>query len=114
LQVHGSGALIRSLLESDLVDEITRLIVPVVLGQGTRLFPPTGPDVALELVQSQADSKGVTVQVYRPSGRPQYSPNWAVDGSPGGLVADERAPGAVPARGSEPANAVSEVAEKGL
>ena len=74
LQVHGSGALIRSLLDNDLVDEITLLIVPVVLGQGTRLFPDTGPDIALDLVDSRVDSKGVTVQVYRPAGRPQYAP----------------------------------------
>src|SRR5215213_8735129 len=60
LQVHGSGALVRWLLENDLVDEMTLLIVPVVLGQGTRLFPDTGPDIALELVDSRADSKGVT------------------------------------------------------
>jgi dihydrofolate reductase len=75
LQVHGSGNLIRWLLEHDLVDELTLLVVPVILGQGTRLFPDAGPDISLELVSSQADSKGVTTQVYRPLGRPQYAPN---------------------------------------
>jgi dihydrofolate reductase len=73
LQVHGSGALIRWLLNNDLVDEINLLIVPVVVGQATRLFPDTGPDLAHDLVESRADSKGVTVQVYRPAGRPQYA-----------------------------------------
>jgi dihydrofolate reductase len=73
LQVHGSGTLIRGLLDNALVDEITLLIVPVVLGQGTRLFPDAGPDIALDLVESRADSKGVTIQVYRPAGRPQYA-----------------------------------------
>ena len=57
LQVHGSGILIRWLLENDLVDEMTLLVVPVVLGQGTRLFPGTGPDIALELASTRADSK---------------------------------------------------------
>jgi dihydrofolate reductase len=76
LQVHGSGVLIRWLLENDLVDEINLLIVPVVVGQGTRLFPDTGPDIALDLVDSRAFPKGVTLQVYRPTGRrPQYA--WA-------------------------------------
>jgi dihydrofolate reductase len=74
LQVHGSGALIRWLLANDLVDELILLIVPVILGQGTRLFPESGPDIALELVESRVDSKGVTTQVYRPAGRPQYAP----------------------------------------
>ena len=73
LQVHGSGALIRWLLENGLVDEMTLLVVPVVLGQGTRLFPGTGPDIALDLVGARADSKGVTIHVYRPAGRPQYA-----------------------------------------
>jgi dihydrofolate reductase len=76
--VHGSGALIRWLLDNDLVDEITLLVVPVVLGQGTRLFPDAGPDIALDLVDSRIDSRGVAIQVYRPAGRPQY-PTAAAD-----------------------------------
>ena len=72
LQVEGSGTLIRWLLHNELVDEMTLLIVPVILGQGTRLFPEAGPDLALDLVDSRADAKGVTIQVYRPAGRPQY------------------------------------------
>jgi hypothetical protein len=52
---------------------MTLLIVPVIVGQGTRLFPADGPDIALDLVGSQADSKGVAIQVYRPAGRPQYA-----------------------------------------
>jgi dihydrofolate reductase len=73
LQVHGSGNLIRWLLDNQLVDEMTLLTYPLVIGQGTRLFPETGPDVALELVYSRATSSGVTIQVYRPTGRPQYA-----------------------------------------
>jgi dihydrofolate reductase len=72
LQVHGSGALIRSLLDHDLVDEMTLLVCPVVVGQGRRLFPDNGPDVALELVESRATPRGVTIQVYRTTGRPHY------------------------------------------
>jgi dihydrofolate reductase len=72
LQVHGSGNLIRWLLDKQLVDEITLLVCPVVIGQGTRLFADSGPDAALELVNSRATPKGVTIQVYRPTGRPQY------------------------------------------
>jgi len=52
LQVHGSGNLIRWLMDNHLVDEITLLTYPVVVGQGTRLFPASGPDTALELVDS--------------------------------------------------------------
>ena len=73
LQVHGSGALVRWLFDNDLVDEITLLTYPVVIGQGTRLFPDTGPDRALDLVDSRATTNGVTINVYRPTGRPQYA-----------------------------------------
>ena len=70
--MYGSGALIRWLLDHDRVDEIQRLVVPLVLGQGARLFPEAGPDIMLDLIDSRADSNGVTILVYRPTGRPQY------------------------------------------
>ena len=75
LQVHGSGVLTRWLLENDLIDEMNLLVVPVVVGQGTRLFPDTGRDRALDLLESRAFPKGITIQVYRPAGRPQYATN---------------------------------------
>jgi dihydrofolate reductase len=73
LQVHGSGNLVRWLLDNQLVDEITLLVCLVVVGEGTRLFPDTGPDMALDLVESRSFPKGITLQVYRPAGRPQYA-----------------------------------------
>ncbi len=73
LQVHGSGNLVRWLFDNQLVDEITLLTYPVVIGQGTRLFPDAGPDMALDLVDSRATPRGLTIQVYRPSGRPRYA-----------------------------------------
>jgi dihydrofolate reductase len=73
LQVHGSGTLVRWLLDKQLVDEIALVVCPVVVGQGTRLFPDNGPDIALELIDSRAYPKGITTQVYRPTGRPQYA-----------------------------------------
>ena len=73
LQVHGSGTLVRLLLDNQLVDEIILLVYPIVLGQGTRLFPESGPDMALELADSQTTPTGITIQVYRPTGRPEYA-----------------------------------------
>jgi len=74
LQVHGSGNLARWLFDKQLVDEITLLTYPVIVGQGTRLFSDTGPDTALDLVDSRAFPNGIAIQVYRPIGRPQYAP----------------------------------------
>jgi dihydrofolate reductase len=73
LQVHGSGALFRWLLDDDLVDEMNLFTFPVVVGQGTRLFPDTGPDAALELMESRSTPSGVIIQVYRLGGRPRYA-----------------------------------------
>jgi dihydrofolate reductase len=71
LQVHGSGRLLRWLFDNDLIDEMTLLTVPVVVGQGTRLFADSGRHVALELIDSRSFPNGATAQVYR---RPDLSP----------------------------------------
>jgi len=73
LQVPGSGVLVRWLLDNDLVDELTLFVAPVVVGQGTRLFPDSGKDLALALTESRATPNGVSIQVYRAAGRPEYA-----------------------------------------
>lgn len=72
LQVHGSGALVRWLLDNELVDELNLIISPLILGQGTRLFAENGLDTVLELLASEPTPKGGMIQVYRPNGRPSY------------------------------------------
>ncbi|MEU9916297.1 dihydrofolate reductase family protein [Streptomyces sp. NPDC051001] len=72
LQVWGSGTLIRWLLGHRLVDEIVLLTYPVVVGQGTRLFPATGPDTGLELAGLRSTPNGLTIQTYRTTGLPRY------------------------------------------
>jgi dihydrofolate reductase len=73
LLVPGSGALVRWLLAHGLVDRMTLLVYPVVVGQGMRLFPQDGPDLRLTLVSSTTTPGGVTVQTYEPAGRPVHA-----------------------------------------
>jgi dihydrofolate reductase len=73
LQVHGSGTLTHWLLTNNLIDEMDLLICPVVVGQGKRLFPENGPDIALNLIESRSFPKGITLQVYQPADRPEYA-----------------------------------------
>lgn len=72
LQVHGSITLVRWLLENDLLDELNLLVFPVVVGQGTRLFPEQGLDTNLAVVASKTTPSGVTILTYRTAGRPDY------------------------------------------
>jgi dihydrofolate reductase len=69
LQVHGSGELLRWLLERDLVDELNLRLYPVVVGDGLRLFPEHGQTHDLTLVESRSLPQGVTLLTYRPAGR---------------------------------------------
>ena len=72
LQVHGSGILLRWLLERDLVDELNLRIYPVIVGDGLRLFPEHGQTHNLELVETRSIPSGVMFQTYRPAGRATF------------------------------------------
>jgi dihydrofolate reductase len=72
IQVHGSGKLVRTLLDGDLVDELNLLIYPVVLGTGERLFSTGVTPTALKLVRQRVTKSGAIIATYRPNGRPTY------------------------------------------
>jgi dihydrofolate reductase len=72
LQVHGSGALVRFLLGNDLVDRLNLLVFPVIVGAGRRLLPDEGIATGLALDESRTTPSGVTISVYRPTGRPEF------------------------------------------
>jgi dihydrofolate reductase len=64
--VAGSGALVGTLLEADLVDELRLMVFPTVLGRGKRLFPDGIDRLKLKLAGSKpVGPDGVQVQVYQ-------------------------------------------------
>jgi dihydrofolate reductase len=72
IQVHGSGQLVRFLLDHDLVDRLNLLVFPVIVGAGRRLFSDSGMATGLALDESRTTPSGVTISVYRPTGRPEF------------------------------------------
>jgi dihydrofolate reductase len=72
LQVHGSGTLVRFLLGNDLVDRLNLLVFPVIVGAGKRLFPDQGMATGLAVDESRTTPSGVTISVYRTTGRPEF------------------------------------------
>jgi dihydrofolate reductase len=67
LVVLGSGELVQSLMEHDLVDEYVLLIHPLVLGSGRRLFTDGGASAALRLVDTKTTTTGVLIATYQPA-----------------------------------------------
>ncbi|MET7572244.1 dihydrofolate reductase family protein [Streptomyces sp. NPDC005492] len=72
LQVHGSGALVRSLLTLGLLDTIHLVTFPVVLGSGLRLFPEGTAPMAFRRTDGRVTSTGVSIQSYDLAGSPKY------------------------------------------
>ncbi|MFE7440833.1 dihydrofolate reductase family protein [Streptomyces chartreusis] len=72
LQVHGSGALVRSLLALGLVDTLHLMTFPVVLGSGHRLFTEGAVPTRFEHTGGSSTSTGVAINSYDLAGRPEY------------------------------------------
>jgi dihydrofolate reductase len=66
LVVLGSGELVQTLMENDLVDEYGLMINPIVLGSGKRLFREGAKRPPLRLVRSMSSSTGVLIATYEP------------------------------------------------
>jgi dihydrofolate reductase len=64
--VAGSGTLVQTLLEAELVDELRLMVFPTLLGRGRRLFPDGIDRRKLRLAESRTvGADGVQVQVYQ-------------------------------------------------
>ncbi|MER8713764.1 dihydrofolate reductase family protein [Mesorhizobium sp. M1295] len=68
LLIQGSSELIQTLLANDLIDEISLLIFPLVLGKGKKLFGSGTIPAAFKLTRSQASTTGVIMASYERSG----------------------------------------------
>jgi dihydrofolate reductase len=66
LVILGSGELIRSLMEYQLIDQFILLIHPLVLGSGRRLFADDAYS-SLQLVDSKTTPRGVVIATYQPT-----------------------------------------------
>jgi len=63
--IYGSGGLVHTLMQHDLIDEYRLWVHPVVVGSGKRLFRD-GSETTLRLVDTKTFGSGVVVLAYRP------------------------------------------------
>jgi dihydrofolate reductase len=75
--IQGSSVLIQTLLKHNLIDEMTLLVFPVVLGAGKRLFGDQAQG-ALRLTNSRTSPSGVAINTYVPAGEVQVG-SFALD-----------------------------------
>jgi dihydrofolate reductase len=69
ISISGSGALVRSLLADDLLDELRLMIHPLLVRNGKRLFEEGGDQKALKLVDSKTFGTGVLYLTYQLAGK---------------------------------------------
>ena len=64
--IYGSGELVQTLMQHNLIDEYRLMVFPVVLGKGKRFFKD-GTDTSLKLVDTKTTNSGVAMLTYRPA-----------------------------------------------
>ena len=68
LVIQGSSTLYPQLLEAELLDELTLMISPVILGGGKRLFGDGTPPRTLKLIGHRVSDGGNIIATYAPAG----------------------------------------------
>ena len=61
----GRAEIINELLKNDLIDELIISIIPILLGNGTRLFKDGRPEQSLEFVSAKSFDTGLTQLHYK-------------------------------------------------
>jgi dihydrofolate reductase len=69
LLLEGSGTLLHTLMEHELVDEYRLMLHPIVVGGGKKLFEHENQTKTLKLVEAKPFSSGIVVLTYRPAER---------------------------------------------
>jgi dihydrofolate reductase len=75
LIIQGSSTLYPQLIAAGLLDQLTVMTFPVVLGGGKRLFGESTPAQALRLVNHQVTRSGTVIAFYQPAGKVEHG--WA-------------------------------------
>ena len=59
------GQLVQSFIQAGLIEDINITLIPILIGEGVRLFGSIDGDIDLELTGSQAFSSGLVQNRYR-------------------------------------------------
>jgi len=68
--IAGSGNLVHTLMQHNLIDEYRFLVHPIVLGSGKRLFRDGSDTTTLRLVNTKTTDTGVVILTYHPVSSP--------------------------------------------
>lgn len=61
----GGAEIVNELLKNDLIDEFIISVIPILVGNGTKLFKDGRPELKLQLVSTKQFDKGLTQLHYR-------------------------------------------------